>query len=82
MSRRFTGLPMSFQSFGSLSGTFAGGVSFAAASATLPYVVVRPEGPCVITLLAAVHSAAGTVQPSAAAWTSIVRAVAPPWRTY
>ena len=73
---------MSFQSFGSLSGTFAGGVSLAAASATLPYVVVRPEGLCVITLLAALHSAAGTFQASAAAWTSIVRAVAPPWRTY
>ena len=57
-------------------------MSLAAASATLPYVVVRPEGLWVITLLAALHSAAGTFQPSAAAWTSIIRAVAPPWRTY
>src|SRR5215470_15493361 len=73
---------MSFQSFGSLSATSAGGVSCAAAAATLPYVVVRPEGPCVITLLAARHSEAGTPQALAAAWISIVRAVAPPLRTY
>src|SRR5262245_18663315 len=82
VSRRFTGLPMIFQSFGSLSGTSAGGVSFAAASATLPYVVVRPVGLCVMTLLAALQSAAGTPQALAAACTSITRAVAPPLRTY
>src|SRR5216110_3528016 len=73
---------MIFHSFGSLSVTSAGGVSFAAASATLPYVVVRPEGLCVMTLLAALHSAAGTLQALAAACTSIMRAVAPPLRTY
>src|SRR5437773_2705149 len=73
---------MIFQSFESLSVTSAGGVSFAAASATLPYVVVRPEALWVITLLAAVHSEAGTPQALAAAWTSITRAVAPPFRTY
>ena len=75
-------LPMSFQSFGFLSATVAGGVSLAAASATLPYVVERPVGPWVITLLAALHSEAGTFHWSAAAWTSIIRAAAPPWRTY
>src|SRR5688500_6223734 len=73
---------MSFQSFGSFRATLAGGATFAAASSTLPYAVVRPEGGCVITLLAALHSAAGTPQPSAAACTSITRAVAPPLRTY
>ena len=73
---------MIFQSFGSLSGASAGGVSLAAASATFPYVVVRPVGVWVITLLAAPHSATGTPQPLAAAWTSIIRAVAPPLRTY
>src|SRR5580765_4310586 len=73
---------MIFQSFGSLSGASAGGGSLAAASATLPYVVVRPLGLWVITLLVALHSAAGTPQPLAAAWTSINRAVAPPLRTY
>src|SRR4029450_7929496 len=73
---------MGFQSFGSCSATSAGGVSFAAAAAPLPYVVVRPERPCVIRLLAALHSEAGTPQASAAAWISIVRAVAPPLRTY
>src|SRR5262245_60399623 len=73
---------MIFQSFGSLSGTSAGGVSFAAASATLPYVVVRPVGLCVMTLLAALQSAAGTPQAFAAACTSITRAAAPPLRTY
>src|SRR5215470_18029137 len=82
VSRRFTDLPMIFQSFGSLSGTSAGGVSFAAASATLPYVTVRPVGLWVITLLAALHSNTGTPHPLAAAWTSITRAVAPPLRTY
>src|SRR3989442_5293929 len=82
VSRRFTDLPMSFQSLGSLSDTFAGGVSFAAASATLPYVVLRPEGLCVITLLAALHSEAGTFHALAAAWISMIRAVAPPSRTY
>src|SRR5215475_15500649 len=35
-----------------------------------------------MTLFAATHSDAGTFQPSAAAWTSITRAVAPPLRTY
>ena len=45
-------------------------------------MVVRPDGLCVITLFAAVHSAAGTFHPSAAACTSIIRAVAPPLRTY
>src|ERR1700732_2987098 len=35
-----------------------------------------------MTLLAAVHSAAGTFHSLAAAWTSIMRAVAPPLRTY
>ena len=55
VSRRFTDLPISFQSFGSLSGASAGGVSLAAASATLPYLVVRPVGLWVITLLAALH---------------------------
>src|SRR5262245_17611796 len=82
VSRRLTDLPMSFQSLGSLRGTSAGGVSLAAASATLPYVVVRPDGPCLMTLLAALHSDAGTPHPLAAAWTSITRAVAPPLRTY
>ena len=75
-------LPMSFQSFGSLSATSFGGVILAAAFATLPKVVLRPEGLCVITLLAAPHSAAGTFHASAAAWISITRAVAPPLRTY
>jgi hypothetical protein len=44
-------------------------------------VVVRPLGVWVMTLLAAVHSAAGTFHSSAAACTSIMRAVAPPLRT-
>src|SRR3972149_3485926 len=75
-------LPVSFQSFGSVSATSVGGVILEAAFATLPKVVLRPEGLCVITLLAALHSAAGTFHASAAAWISIVRAVAPPLRTY
>src|SRR5207249_2801075 len=35
-----------------------------------------------MTLLEAVHSEAGTFHPFAAAWTSIMRAAAPPLRTY
>src|SRR5215831_13577738 len=73
---------MIFQSFGSFSGTSAGGVSLAAASATLPYVTVRPVGLWVMTLLAALHSAAGTPQAFAAACTSTMRAAAPPFLTY
>ena len=41
-----------------------------------------PDGVCVMTLLAAVHSEAGTFHSLAAAWISITRAVAPPLRTY
>src|ERR1700682_4535147 len=44
--------------------------------------MVRPEAVCVMTLLAAVHSDAGTFHSFAAAWTSIIRAVAPPLRTW
>src|SRR6185503_10921236 len=75
---------MIFHVVGSFSGTSAaaGAGSLAAASATLPYVTVRPVGLCVMTLLAAEHSATGTPQPLAAAWTSIMRAAAPPLRTY
>src|SRR5882724_1356759 len=82
VSSRLSGLPAIFQSFGSLSVTSFGGSILAAASATLPKVVVRPVGLCVITLFAALHSEAGTFHSLAAAWISIVRAVAPPLRTY
>ena len=40
-----------------------------------------PSGVCVMTLLAAVHSDAGTFHSLAAAWISIMRAAAPPLRT-
>ena len=43
---------------------------------------MRLLGPWVMTPAAALHSAAGTCQPSAAACTSIMRAAAPPLRTY
>src|SRR2546422_2763979 len=67
MSTRLIGLPAIFQSFGSLSVTSFGGASFAASPATLPKLVLRPLGPCVITPLDAVHSATGAFQPCAAA---------------
>ena len=44
-------------------------------------LVLRPLGPWVIKLLAALHSAAGTFHSSAAACTSSMRAAAPPLRT-
>jgi hypothetical protein len=59
----------------------SGGSTFAAASATLPKVVVRPDGLWVMTPFAATHSAAGTLHARAAASTSIIRAAAPPLRT-
>jgi hypothetical protein len=62
VSSRGTGLPAIVQSFGSLSLTSRRGGTLAAASATLPKVVVRPEPACVITPLAAVHSPDGTPQ--------------------
>ena len=43
---------------------------------------MRPEDVWVITPLAARHSEAGTFHSLAAAWTSMVRAAAPPLRTY
>src|SRR5258707_13636877 len=65
-----------------LSGTSLGCSIFAAASATLPKVVVRPDGLCLITLFDALHSDAGTFHSLAAAAINIVRAVAPALRTY
>src|SRR6188472_551209 len=82
VSRRLMGLPASFQSLGSLRLISLGGASLEAAPATLPNVVLRPDGLCVILLCSAVHSAAGTFHSSAAAWISIMRAAAPPCRTY
>ncbi len=82
VSSRAIGLPAIFQSFGSLSAGFSGTGSLAAASATLPYVVFLPDAACVMVLLDAVHSDAGTFHSLAAAWISIMRAAAPPWRTY
>src|SRR5215470_14693938 len=82
VSSRFVGLPAIFQSFGSLSFTSFGCSSLPAASATLPNVVLRPDGACVMTLADALHSDTGTFHCSAAAWISISRAAAPPLRTY
>src|SRR5262245_6715486 len=48
----------------------------------MPKVVLRPDSVWVMVLLAAVHSDAGTFHSLAAAWTSIMRAAAPPLRTY
>src|SRR5260370_6253508 len=81
VSRRLTLVPMIFQSFGSLSLISDGGSILDAATATLPKVVLRPDGVWVMTPSAAVHSAAGTFHSSAAAAISIMRAAAPPLRT-
>ena len=81
MSKRAGEVPISFQSFGSLSFGSLGTSSFDAAAAILPYVVLLPDE-CVITLFAALHSAAGTPQLCAAAATSISRALAPALRRY
>ena len=82
VSRRFTDLPMSFQSFGSLSGTSAGGGELGGG---LRHLAVRGRaagGP--VRDHAVGGAALGGRHPpaSAAAWISIMRAVAPPLRTY
>src|SRR5882724_3780289 len=82
MSTRFTDLPISFQSLGSFSFTSLGGSSLAAASATLPKLILRGPGPCTMKLLDAAHSEAGTPHSCAAAAISISRAVAPALRRY
>src|SRR5712691_10140537 len=82
MSTRLTDLPISFQFLGSFSFTSFGGSIFAAALATLPKLTLRLLGPWMMTLFAAVHSAAGTPHCCAAAAISISRAVAPPLRRY
>src|SRR5215831_11115472 len=63
VSSRFIGLPAIFQSFGSLSVMVfgSGGVSLEAAEATLPYVVRRRDGACVITPSATLSSVTGTL---------------------
>jgi hypothetical protein len=64
-----------------LSGVLISGslvsVTFAASAANSPNRSVRPEGPCVTTLEAAVHSDAGTFHRVAAAATRRSRALAP-----
>jgi hypothetical protein len=53
----------------------------AAASATLPKVVLLPDAGWLIMPLTTRHSPPGTFHAFAAAWTSIMRAAAPPLRT-
>ena len=60
----------------------AAATALAAAAATLPNVVLRPLGVCVITLFFATQSPASTPHSFAAASMSISRAAAPPSRTY
>src|SRR2546425_3199234 len=82
MSMRLTDLPISFQSLESFSFTSFGGSSLDAASATFPKLSLRLLGPCVMKLLDAEHSDAGTLHCCAAAAISISRAVAPALRKY
>src|SRR6266852_3451310 len=82
ISMRLTDLPISFQSLGSFSFTSFGGSSLDAASATLPKLSLRLLRACVMKLLEAEHSDAGTPHCCAAAAISISRAVAPARRNY
>src|SRR5204863_9708003 len=82
LSGRWPGWQTTLPRFGSLGGTSFGCSRRAAASATAPNVTVRLDGVWVITLFDAVHSDAGTFHWLAAACTSIIRAAAPPLRTY
>src|SRR5688572_29251124 len=66
----------------SFSGMSFGASSLLAASATLPKVVVRLDAACVITPFDTVQDDGSTFHSFAAACTSIMRAAAPPLRTY
>ncbi|WP_437972586.1 hypothetical protein WMF04_01165 [Sorangium sp. So ce260] len=68
-------LPISFQSFGSFSFTFAGGESFIASAASWPYV--SWSLPRVTTPFAARHASGATFHRAAAARTSMSLAIAP-----
>ena len=72
---------MSFQSLGFFKVISVGTGNLEAATETLPKVVLRPDGVCVITPLLATHSPTGTPQSLAAACINIMRAAAPPLRT-
>jgi hypothetical protein len=74
--RRRSALPISVQAPASFNVTSAGGVSFAAASASSPKVAFLPLA-WLTTPLETVISPAGTFHCLAAAETSITRAVAP-----
>jgi hypothetical protein len=75
-SRRRVGLPTSLNDLGSLSVTWAGTATFAAASASCPYDAFLPPGPS--TKPFSVRRSAGfAFHWSAAACTSIARACAP-----
>jgi hypothetical protein len=76
-STRSSGLPTSFQSLGSFSGTCAGGVSAFAFGTSSPNVARRPDGACETTPRSTVISDAGTPQSLAAASTSMARAGGP-----
>ena len=76
-------LPAIFQVRGSFNtiDLGSGTGNLAAAAATLPYVVFRPDAACVMTLLATVNSETATDHSLAAACISMVLATAPPRRT-
>ncbi len=80
-STRGADLPMSFQSFGSLSGTSAGTGRPAAAAASSPNVALRPLAAWDTTPFSTVRVSAGTAHLSAAAERSIARPVAPALRS-
>src|SRR5207245_9630819 len=77
LSTRATRLPTSLKSFGSFNVTCAGGVSPPAFEASSPNVARRPDPEWETTPPSTVISEAGTPHSTAAAPTSIARAVAP-----
>ncbi len=79
VSSRLIGLPISLNVFGSLSCTFAGGVSLAAADARCPYVRLR-FGPFSTAPDSVRQMDGSTFHCCAAAAISMARAAAPAWR--
>ena len=79
-SSRGRRLPISFQSFGSLSATSLGTGTLAASAASSPNVAERCDRGCETTPFATAISSAGTPQLDAAAVASMIRAAAPTLR--
>ena len=81
VSMRLAGVPISVKSLGSLSATFSGVGSFAAASASSPYFRLWPVAGLITSPFSAWQDAGSTPHSFAAAVISMTRATAPARRS-